>query len=119
MRNLILVVGLLLSFSSFGADYVCDVRNYRVEIVLTPDTSTSYFLTDRNNYQTISHGFAASITKKDGVSTYFFYPGNADNVKLSFRTEDVENSPAKMKGYIETKARGFLLWDYMNCSKRN
>lgn len=120
MKNIFIIALLALSFNSFAQskDYACDVRQYRVELILTPDTSTSFFLMDMHNYQTLANGFAANITREKGLVTYHFYPGNAHPMKLTFREDDVNNMPDKMRGYIETKARGYLLWDYVNCRKR-
>lgn len=121
MKNILTLILFAISLNAFSqsADYVCDVRNYRVEVTLTPDTSTSFFFIDRNNTETIAHGYAASLRKQSVVTSYSFYPANADKVVLSFRNDDLASYPSQMRGYIETKARGFLLNDYLNCSRRN
>jgi predicted RecB family nuclease len=120
MKKIISLILLTLSFHAFSqsADYVCDVQNYRVEINLRTDTSTHMWLTDRSDQRTIAQAYAGSIETDHAYSIYHFYPGNADEAKLTFRTQDAVNFPGRIYGYIETKARGFLLNDYLTCSKR-
>lgn len=104
---------------SQSADYVCDVRNYRLEINLRADLSTDFWLTDTFNHDVIAMGYAGFIEKKGGKSIYHFYPGNAYPVALTFKTQDAIDFPDQIKGYIETRVRGFLLWENLTCNKRD
>lgn len=116
------IVFLLTFFASHAfaqsADYVCNVRQYRVDLNLRQDRSTHFWLTDTMNYDVISHGFAGSVERRGERLNYFFYPGNASPVMMTFKFEDTVNFPAKILGRIETKVRGFLLWENMTCSRR-
>lgn len=113
----------LLSFFALNtfaqsADYTCDVRQYRVDLNLRQDRSTHFWLTDTIQYDVIAQGFAASIEKRGNLTDYFFYPGNASPVMMTFKSEDIVNLPLKLSASIETKVRGFLLRDGMSCSRR-
>ena len=121
MKNILLASLLIASFNSFAesADYVCGVQHYQVELTLSPDSNTSMWLTDTLPYETISQGFAEFVEKKGSTSTYHFYPAGADEVQLTFKTQDVLDLPETLNGYIETKAHGFLLWDKLPCRRTN
>lgn len=116
MKKFILGLSLLSSASAFAyTDYHCEVRQYQVELTLTQDTSTHMWLLDR--HEVLAHAYAGWVEKKEGKSTYHFYPGNADNAKITFKAQDVIDLPESLSGYIETTARGFLLWDRLSCRK--
>lgn len=114
--KLILAFSLLCSTAAFAyTDYRCDVRQYTVDLTLTEDTSTHMWL--REYHDVLAQAYAGWVEKKDGKSTYHFYPGNADTAKITFKTQDVIDLPETLTGRIETTARGFLLWDRLNCKK--
>ena len=116
MKKFILGLCLLSSSAAFAyTDYVCEVRQYQVELTLTQDTSTHMWLRER--YEVLAHAYAGWVEKKDGKMIYHFYPGNAEPAQITFKAQDVIDLPEKLNGYIETKARGFLLWDRLNCRK--
>jgi hypothetical protein len=121
MPKFALIILMLISFNSFAydADYSCDLGQYRLDVTLTADKSTSMWLTDLNNRSVIAQGYAKVIEKVGDKSNYFFYPGIAEPVKLTFKTQDAIDFPDMIRGRIETKAGGFLLWEKMDCYKQN
>ena len=120
MKKLIFVFALL-STGVFAqsADYICHVRNYRLDLHLRQDRSTHFWLTDTMNHYTVSHGYPGSIERAGDKVKYLFYPGNASPVMMMFNYQDTIDLPAKLPMYIETKAGGFLLWEKMVCSRRS
>ncbi len=121
MKNTLIFALFFVSLNAFSqsAAYVCDVRNYRLEINLRADISTDMWLIDTFNRDVIAMGFAGSIEKKGDKSIYNFYPGNGYPVKLTFKTQDAIDFPPRISGHIDTRARGFLLWENLSCRRRN
>lgn len=118
MKKLILfclVLGSLSAMARPWEDYVCSARQYTVEITVTQDTSTHFWLMD--GFETLAHGYAKSLERKGEKTTYYFYPGQAEPAKITFKTQDVIDQPETIEGRIETTARGFLLWDRLTCKK--
>lgn len=120
MKKLMLSSLMLLSLNGFtqSADYSCDIRRYRLDVTLTDSTSTSMWLTDTNNHTTVAHGYAKSISRSGDKTIFSFYPGQADPMKLSFKTQDIIDLPEAIKGSIDTMAGGFILREKMDCFKR-
>lgn len=121
MKKLMLTSLMLISMNGFAqsADYSCDLGRYRLDVTLTPDTSTSMWLTDVYNHTTIAQGYAKAVSKVGDNTVYSFYPGQADPMKLTFKTQDIIVFPKIIKGSINTKAGGFLLIEKMDCDKQN
>lgn len=118
MKKCILALCFLSSISALAyTDYRCEVRQYQVELTLTQDTSTHMWLLDR--HEVLAQAYAGWVEKKDAKLIYHFYPGNAEPAQITFKAQDVMDLPQKLDGYIETKARGFLLWDRLSCRKVN
>lgn len=120
MKKCMLTSLMLMSLNGFAqsADYSCDIRRYKLDVTLTDSTSTSMWLTDTNNYTTIAHGYAKSISRSGDKTIFSFYPGQADPLKLSFKTQDIIDFPNMIKGSIDTMAGGFILREKMDCYKR-
>lgn len=120
MKKLLLASLMLLSMNGFAqtADYSCDIRRYRLDVTLTDSTSTSMWLTDTFNYTTIAQGYAGSISRSAGTTTFSFYPGQASPMKLAFKSQDIIDFPSVIKGSIDTMAGGFILRERMDCYKR-
>jgi hypothetical protein len=120
MKKFMLASLMLMSLNGFAqsADYSCDIRRYRLEVTLTDSISTSMWLTDTNTHTTISQGYAKSISRTADKTIFSFYPGQADPMKLSFKTQDIIDFPDTIKGSIDTMAGGFILREKMDCYKR-
>ena len=120
MKKLLLGCLTLLSLNVFAdsADYRCDIRRYRLEVTLTDSTSTSMWLTDTDNRTTVAHGYAKSMARKGDKTIFSFFPGNADPMKLTFKSQDVLDLPEEIQGNIDTMAGGFILREKMDCYKR-
>lgn len=120
MKKFILTALMLMSLNGFAqtADYSCDIRRYRLDVTLTDSTSTSMWLTDTYNYSTIAQGYAKSISRSGDKTVFSFYPGQADPMKLAFKTQDITDLPDMIKGSIDTMAGGFILREKMDCYKR-
>ena len=116
--KMILFAGLMfLSLNGFAqsADYTCDIRRYRLEVSLTDSISTSMWLTDTDNHHTVAQGYAKTISRKDGKTIFSFYPGQADPMKLTFKSQDVIDLPSEIQGSIDTMAGGFILREKITC----
>ena len=115
-----LLMALLFSFSSFAmarsADYSCEVRQYDVDITLTGDTSTSMWFRDYS--EVLAMGYAGSVEKSGVKTIYHFYP-QLGPIDMSFKTQDMLDFPEKITGRIHVNAPFFVLWDDMNCSRRD
>jgi len=120
MKKLILSLILTASFSSFAqsADYVCEVMNFRVELTLTADETTSMWLTDTMNHEVIMQGYANFVEKKGLNSTYHFHQSGTGDARLTFKTKDAVDFPQRMTGVIQTTVRPILMRDTLNCVKR-
>jgi hypothetical protein len=118
MKTLLLI--LLASTSTYvfsrTSDYDCTVRQYVVDLTLTQDTSTSMWLKDR--YDVMAMGYAGSLEKKEGNTIYHFYP-QLGPIELTFRTQDTIDLPENLYGWIHVNAPFFVLWDKMECSRRD
>jgi hypothetical protein len=121
MQKFALIALMFMSLNGFAqdADYSCDLSSYRLNVNLTADKSTSMELIDLNNRRLVAQGYAKAIQKTGDKSHYFFYPGNAEPMKLTFKTQDALDFPETIHGRIETKVNGILLWEKMECFKQH
>lgn len=117
MKYLILILLFAGSAWAQSTDYICQVRQYQLDIDMTGDRSTHVWIHDRYNHEMIFHGYAGSIEQGNRVSTFFFY-GNQEPVKLSFLNKDIQERPKQLKGHIDTILGGFLVVDYFNCKEK-
>lgn len=98
-------------------DYTCRVRQYRIDLTLTQDTSTSLFF--RDGYDVLAVGYAGWVEKAGVKTNYHFYLNQYSPMILTFKTKDTEEFPQKLVGWIDISAPFFILWDELLCSRRN
>ena len=118
MKKIILFNALLVSFNLFAqsADYVCEFRQYRLDLELRQDRSTHLWVSDYHGV--IFQSYAGFVEKRGTNSHYFFYPAYSDQAELTFKTQDTIDFPKHLTGKINTRLRGFLVRDSFNCTKR-
>jgi len=106
------------SFSIFAFEdtYSCKVRQYRIDITLTQDTSTNLFFSD--GYQINATAYAAWVEKGTQETRYHFYPSQYSPMIVTFKTEDTQKLPENMIGWIDVNASFFSLWDKLTCRKK-
>lgn len=105
------------SFSVFGfADYQCSVRQYRVDLSIDGQSSHMWLF---DGFEVVGQSYVSWIETKEKETTFHFYPGNEGPAKLIFKNEDVANLPKKMRVWIDAKANGWSIWDYLDCNKVN
>lgn len=114
MKFLFLMILFPLSVFARSTDYNCQVRQYNLNIQMTGDRSTGLLIRDRQTYETLHNGYAGSIERGTRVWTFYFY-GNEGPIKISFRKDDIQEQPTKIKGHIDAMLGGFLVVDYFNC----
>ncbi len=102
---------------SHSEDYSCKVRQYQLDITLTQDTSTSMWFRDRS--EVLAMGYAGWVEKSGANSIYHFYPGSFGTVDITFNTQDAADLPAKINGTIYISGSFFVLWDNIECFKRD
>jgi hypothetical protein len=100
-----------------SADYNCQVRSYNLHIDMTNDRSTHVWVINRWNYNTVYQGYVGFIERKANNTTFYFY-GNYEPIKLTFKNEDLQNEPQTMRGRIDTMLEGFIVYDNFDCKKR-
>lgn len=119
MKTLILITLFLLSSLAFARseDYTCRVRQYRIDLTLTQDTSTSLFF--RDGYDVLAVGYAGWVEKAGVNTNYHFYLNQYSPMILTFKTKDTEELPQKLVGWIDVSAPFFTLWDELVCIRRD
>ena len=119
MKKLILISFLLVSCFSFARseDYTCRVRQYRIDLTLTQDTSTSLFF--RDGYNVLAVGYAGWVERAGVKTNYHFYLNQYSPMILTFKSKDTEELPQKMVGWIDISAPYFTLWDELICLRRD
>lgn len=119
MKKIVLFICFVFSFNLFSQsmDYRCNVRNYTIDLNLRNDTSTHIWLYDNMYREVIAQAYAGAVQREGSNNVYLFYPGNAAPIKLVLKTKVATSFPDRFAAYIETRARGFLLWENINCFK--
>lgn len=117
MKKLILTALFLFTSSVFArsADYSCRVRQYNIDLNLTQDTSTSLFF--RDGYDVLGVGYAGWVEKAGAKTNYHFYLNQYSPMILTFKTQDTEDLPQKLVGWIDVHAPFFVLWDELVCRR--
>ena len=120
MRKLFATLFLLSSATCFAqsADYSCEVLNYRVDLTLTTDESTSMWLSDTMTYETVLQGYANFIEKNGASSIYHFHQDSVGDLSLTFKTSDAVDLPQRISGVIQTTVRPILMREAVVCSRR-
>ena len=111
-----LLIASSFSVSAFEDNYTCRVRQYRIDLTLTQDTSTSLFFTD--GYDINAIGYAGWIEKSQEETRYHFYSSRYSPMILTFKTKETQELPENIVGWIDVSAPFFSLWDKLICKRR-
>lgn len=118
MKTLLFILLFAISFNTAASeDYNCATRQYNLDIFLTNDRSTSMFIIDRFNYNTVYVGYVGFIERKEKISKFHFY-GRSGPIVLSFSNNDLNQMPDKMNGFIDAELGGFIVYENLKCRIR-
>lgn len=117
MKKIILLLSLLMCFSSFAESiqYTCAVRYYQIDITLD-GASTSMFFKDRMSHETLYVGYVSHIETQGNFQKYYFYPSNGRESILTFNAEDIANQADRTSGWIDGHF-GVMIYDSFICNK--